>query len=240
MTIKNLKYDDYCDKCTQSILCTPITLNGIEIDMVGSIVNHQQFVKRGDFIFHQGDKFRSIIAITQGAVKLSVKSNQTQEQVLGFRLIGEIVGLNGIHTGNYLTDAQAIENSFLCEIPYEMLDRFAYLMPKIQHELRRLLSHELIFHQYQSISLGKKTAEKRLASFLLNISHRYSQRGFFSADHYILPMPRHDIANFLGLTKETVSRTFHQFREKGVLLTQKKHVHITNFKLLKTIAGEED
>jgi len=226
-----------CDKCTFSILCNPLVVNGTEINMVGPTTNRKQFVKRGDFVFHQGDKLRSIIAIAQGSVKLLVKNGQTQEQVLGFRLVGEILGLAGMHGGNYLMDAQALENSLLCEIPFDMLDKFAYLVPQIQHKLRQLLSDELVCNLNQSISLGKKTAEERLAAFLLNISHRYSERGYYSADNYILPMARHDIANFLGLTKETISRLFHKFQDKGIILAHRKQIQITNLNRLKTMAG---
>jgi CRP/FNR family transcriptional regulator len=214
-----------------------LEVNGTEINMVRPMVNRQQSVKRGDFIFRQGDKFRSIIAVTQGAVKLLVKYDNNQEQVLGFRLIGEVVGLGGMHRGHYLMDAQALENSLLCEIPFERFEKFAHLVPQIQRELRRLLSDELVRNQYQSVSLGKKTAEARLASFLWNISDRYHQQGCYSIDNYILPMARHDIANFLGLTKETISRLFQKFQEKGILLTQRKRVRITNIEMLKAMAG---
>ena len=226
-----------CEKCTMSILCNPLVVSGTEIDMVRPMVNRHQFVKRGDFVFRKGDNFRSIIAVAKGAVKLLVKYEKDQEQVLGFRLIGEIVGLGGMHKGHYLMDAQALENSLLCEIPFDLFEKFAHLVPQIQRELRRLLSDELVRNQYQSVSLGKKTAEARLASFLWNISYRYSQQGCYSVDNYILPMARHDIANFLGLTKETISRIFQKFQEKGVLLTQRKQVRITNLDLLKAMAG---
>ena len=226
-----------CDKCTMSILCNPLMVNGTEIDMVRPMVNRHQSVKRGDFIFRKGDKFRSIIAVTQGAVKLLAKYGENEEQVLGFRLIGEMVGLGGMHSGYYLMDAQALENSLLCEIPIDKFDKFTHIVPKIQRELRQLLSDELVRNQYQSVSLGKKTAEARLASFLWNISYRYNQQGCYSVDNYILPMARHDIANFLGLTKETVSRLFQKFQEKGILLTQRKRVQITNLETLKMMAG---
>jgi CRP/FNR family transcriptional regulator len=225
-----------CDKCALSALCRPLSVSGTEVDMVSPIVIHHQFVNRGDFLFHKGEPFRSVIAVVQGSVKLSVKSAQIQEQILGFRLIGETVGLSGMHSGNYLTDAVTLENCHICEIPYDTLDKYANLVPQLQREIRHLLSDELACRQQHSVSLGKKTAEERLASFLLNLSHRYSQRGY-SANSFVLAMTRSDIANYLGLTKETVSRLFNKFHEKGLLFTQRKYIQITDSGLLKTVAG---
>ena len=224
-----------CDKCALSLLCNPLVIGDTEVDVLSPIINRCQFVKRGDFLYRKGDKFHSNIAIAQGSVKLSI-SNQAQEQIMGFRLIGEIVGMSGMHNGKYLTDAQLLENSHICEIPFEMLDNLANNVPQLQRKFRQLLSQLLVCGQYQSVSLGKKTADERLASFLLNLSYRFNQRGY-SANSYILAMTRNDIANYLGLTKETISRLFKKFHEKGLLLIQKKHVQIANIDLLKTVAG---
>jgi len=206
------------------------------MDIVGALVNRHKFVKRGDFLYHEGDKFRSIIAVIQGSVKLSIKSGHAEEQILGFQFVGETVGLSGMHSGHYLTNAQTLENSHICEMPFDLLDKYANLMPQLQREIGRLLSQELACSQYHSRSLGKKTAEERLASFLLNLSSRYSQRGY-SPNRFILAMTRNDIANYLGLTKETISRLFNKFQEQNLLLTQKKRVIINNISLLNTVAG---
>jgi CRP/FNR family transcriptional regulator, anaerobic regulatory protein len=209
----------------------------MKMDMIGALVNRHKFVKRGDFLYHKGDKFSSIIAVIQGSVKLSIKSgHDDQEQILGFQIVGETVGLSGMHSRHYLTNAQTLENSHICEIPFDLLDEYANIMPQLQREIGHLLSEELACSQYHSRSLGKKTAEERLASFLLNLSYRYSQRGY-SPNRFILAMTRNDIANYLGLTKETISRLFNKFQEQNLLFMQKKHVIINNINLLKTIAG---
>jgi CRP/FNR family transcriptional regulator len=209
------------------------------VDMISPIVKRHLFVRRGEFLYRKNDKFRSLIAIVQGTVKMSVRYDQDQEQILGFRIIGDVVGLSGLAGGHYLSDAQILENSHICEIPFETLEQFALSVPKIQHQIMQLLSKELVSCQYQSISLGKKNAEQRLASFLLNLSHRYNRQGY-SADYFILAMTRNDIANYLGLTKETVSRLFNKFKEKCILFTQKKHIQITNTDILRKISNNQD
>jgi CRP/FNR family transcriptional regulator len=228
-----------CERCALVALCSPISMGETKIDMVGSVMHYRQYVKRGDFLYRKGDKFSSIIAIVQGSAKLSVNYHQDYEQILGFCLIGETVGLSGMRDKVHLTDAQVLEETRVCEIPFEILEQFASSVPQIQREITKLLSDELVHIQQQNISLGKKLAEERLASFLLDISKRYRERGY-SPENYVLGMSRNDIANFLGLTKETVSRLLNRFQKEGILLIRGKHVQIACASKLNTIAGNSD
>ncbi len=207
-----------------------------EADIVGPIVERRKHVKQGNFLYRAGDKFRSVIAVVQGSAKFFLNCGEDREQVLGFCFPGETAGLGGMCGGTYLNDAQALENTLICEIPFDTLDQFALSVPKIQRELMRLLSWELVRGQDDILLLGKKRAEERFASFLLNVSRRYSRQQDYPGDHYTLTMSRIDIANFLGLTKETVSRLFHRFQKKNLLSVRSKHIQITNTELLKEIA----
>jgi len=225
-----------CEQCSLSALCSPVTMGETKVDMLGSVMRYRQYVKRGDFLYRKGDKFSSIIAIVKGSAKLSVTYHKNHEQILGFRLIGETVGLSGMRDRVHLTDAQILEETRICEIPFEALEQFAHSVPQIQLEMTRLLSEELVHVQQQAISLGKKLAEERLASFLLDISRRYQERGY-SPKNYVLGMTRNDIANYLGLTKETVSRLLNRFQKDGILLIKTKRIQIVNASLLNAIAG---
>jgi len=228
-----------CEKCALSPLCNPVTMGETKVNLVGSVMRYRQYVKRGDFLYRKGDEFSSIIAIVQGSAKLSVEYQEGHEQILGFSLIGETVGLSGMRDKVHLTDAQVLEETRICEIPFETLDQFALSVPKIQREITKLLSDELVHFQQQNISLGRKLAEEQLASFLLDISKRYQERGY-SPENYVLGMTRNDIANFLGLTKETVSRLLNRFQKDGILSIKGKHIQITNVSGLNTVAGNID
>jgi len=225
-----------CEQCTLLSLCSPVAMGGNKVDIVGSIMRYRQYVKRGDFLYRKGDKFSSIIAIVKGSAKLSVTYHKNYEQILGFRLIGETVGLSGMRDKVHLTDAQVLEETRICEIPFEALEQFANSVPQIQLEITKLLSDELVHIQEQAISLGKKLAEEQLASFLLDISKRYQEHGY-SPENYVLGMTRNDIANYLGLTKETVSRLLNRFQKDGILLIKTKRIQIVNASLLNAIAG---
>lgn len=228
-----------CEQCALVALCSPVIMGETEVNMVGSVMRYRQYVKRGDFLYKKGDKFSSIIAIVQGSAKLSVNYRQDYEQILGFSLIGETVGLSGMRDKVHLTDAQTLEETRICEIPFDTLEQFASSVPQIQREITKLLCDELVHIQQQNISIGKKLAEEQLASFLLDISNRYRERGY-SAENYILGMTRNDIANFLGLTKETVSRLLNRFQKEGILLIKGKHIQIFHVAGLNAIAGNSD
>jgi CRP/FNR family transcriptional regulator len=189
-------------------------------------------VHRGDTLFHAGALFESIYAVRSGFFKSSVVLEDGRDQVTGFHMAGEIVGLDGIGGGSHTADVTALEESEVCIIPYARLDE-----PRMQHQLHKVMSRELVRDQGVMLLLGTMRAEERVATFLINLSQRFVARGF-SANEFHLRMTREEIGSYLGLSLETVSRTFSHFQERGLVAVQQKHIRILDVKGLKAAVSQ--
>ena len=171
-----------------------------------------------------------------GALKTYTLASTGEEQITGFHLASELVGLAGYDNGNYPLTAKALETTTVCEIPLQQLESLADDLPDLRKQLMRTMGTEIRHDQNMMLLLSKKNAEERVASFLLDISLRYSRRGF-SATHFRLPMSRVDISNYLGLAVETISRVFTRFQKNGLIETQGKEVILLDSDMLYELAG---
>lgn len=173
-----------------------------------------QRIKRGRPLYLEGDPFRFVHAVRTGTFKSTFISPGGHEQITGFQIAGEVLGLDGLGYGRHVTTAVALEDSDVLAIPYAA---FAPGGPHQLHEiLPRLLGRELVRRQKLAVLLSCMSAEQRLASFLLNLSRRMQARGY-SPSEFHLRMTRGDIGCYLGLNLETVSRTFSAFQQRGLL-----------------------
>jgi CRP/FNR family transcriptional regulator, anaerobic regulatory protein len=218
----------HCSTCNLREVCLPCGLNGAEVAELGDLVYTRKRVKRGDVLFHAGSEFDSIFAIRSGFFKSSVVLEDGRDQVTGFHMAGEIVGLDGIGGGQHTVDIVALEDSEVCVIPYARLE-----MPELQRQLHRVMSRELVRDQGIMTLLGTMRAEERLAAFLLNLSQRFLARGFSSREFH-LRMTREEIGSYLGLSLESVSRAFSRFQADGHLAVQQKHIRILDAQGLRT------
>jgi CRP/FNR family transcriptional regulator len=190
----------------------------------------------GDHLFREGERFRSLYVVKSGSVKSSTRDADGDTQVLGFHLPGEITGLDGIEKNAHTCSAQVLETSLICEIPYGRLKELSATIPSLQHQMYRLLSREIAYENELLLLLATRNADERLAAFLVNMSGRLRQRGLCATD-FCLSMSRHDIANYLGLSAETVSRGFTRFQNESLLKVDRKHVQLLNVTALEVLGA---
>jgi CRP/FNR family transcriptional regulator len=234
---KSLKLDEIkisCGNCSLTELCLPHGMSDTEIEELDKIVKRLPPLQSGQHLYRAGDKGRSLFAVRSGAAKSYCITESGDEQVLGFTLPGELVGLDGLSDGYYTSSSIVLETSSVCEMSYDGLEGLCQSLPGLNRQIMRVASREITADQQMLMQLGKRTAEERLASFLLSLSSRFRQRGL-SATEFNLPMSRQDIGNYLGLAIETVSRLFAHFQEQGVLRVNRKQITILELDRLKAM-----
>lgn len=225
-----------CGDCSLHQLCLPTGISNDDMDRLDRIIKRKRPIARGEYLFHSGDPFRALFAVRSGSVKTYTPTREGLEQVTGFHLPGELVGLDAINTGTHPCTAKALEMVSVCEIPFDTFEDLAGEIPGLQHQLLKIMSREIQQDQELLMLLGKKTAEERLASLLLSIACRHKRRGF-SATEFNLSMSRNDIGNYLGLAVETVSRLFTRMQEERLLTVQRKHVILHDIAGIERLAG---
>lgn len=228
-----------CSNCNLRELCLPVGLSLGEVDKLEELVATRKRIKRGDSLFRAGDHFESLYAVRLGFLKSTVVSADGREQVTGFHMAGEVLGLESVGSDNCGSDAIALEDSEVVEIPFAELDALACREPALQRELFRLLAGEIQRERSLMLLLGSMRAEERLAAFLLNLSKRLAARGW-SATHFILRMTREEIGSLLGLKLETVSRILSRFQAEGLISVRNRDVSILELCALKAVIGRAD
>lgn len=216
-----------CQDCSISQLCIPVSLNSEEMGKLDDIIERKKPLHKGDFLFEAGQPLRSIYAVRSGSFKSYTLTESGEEQITGLHLAGDIVGFDGISTMNHKSYAQAMETAMVCEIPFTTLDDLSGNLPKLRHQVMRMMSNEINYDQEMLLMLNKKTAEERLAAFLANLSTRFGERGF-SKKEFRLTMTRGEIGNYLGLTVETISRLLSRFQKAEIIKVEGKFITILN------------
>jgi CRP/FNR family transcriptional regulator len=219
------KHATGCSSCNLREACLPSGLCAEDMRRVERIVYARRRVRRGEALFNAGDDFRAIYAVRSGFFKTSVLERDGREQVTGFSMGGELLGMDGIGAGRYHGTATALEDSEVCVMPFSLVEELAREVPALQRLLHQVLAREIVRDHGVMMLLGSMRAEERLAAFLLNLSKRFTRRGYSPSDFH-LRMTREEIGSFLGLKLETVSRLFSKFQEDGLLEVQQKHVRI--------------
>lgn len=237
---ENLKSDKSnftvsCQHCGLSAICIPTSLTDEELDIVDSEIKRAKPLHKNNTVFDAGDKFHSLYAVRSGAFKAYSIDESGEEHVVGFYLPGELIGLDAIDTAKHPTAAKALETSTVCELPYDQMEVLSSQIHNLQSHMYRLLSKEIREDQELQLLLSKKTAEERIGTFLLNLSNRHKRR-HLSATLFRLPMARTDIANYLGLAVETVSRVLTRLQAQEVLKVDGKNLEILDHHQLCVIA----
>ena len=212
-----------CSNCNLQELCLPYGLNETEMSKLDELVSTRRKIKRGDHLYRAGEAFESIYAIRAGFFKTDVLLEDGRDQVTGFQMAGELLGLDGISTEHHSCNAVALEDSEVCHIPFSRLENLSREIQALQHHFHKVMSREIVRDHGVMMLLGSMRAEERLAAFLLNMSQRFNARGF-SSQEFNLRMTREEIGSYLGLKLETVSRAFSRFQEDGLISVQQKHV----------------
>jgi CRP/FNR family transcriptional regulator, anaerobic regulatory protein len=218
-----------CETCNLREVCLPRGIADRDSGLFDAMVYTRKRVKRGETLFRAGGAFDSLYAVRSGFFKSSVVLEDGRDQVTGFHMAGELLGMDGIGTDSHQADVTALEDSEVCVIPYARLSE-----PDLQRQLQRVMSREIVRDQGVMMLLGTMRAEERLAAFLLNLSQRFVARGFSSCEFH-LRMTRDEIGSYLGLSLETVSRLFSRFQDEGHITVQQRHICIRNLAGLKAV-----
>ena len=216
-----------CANCHLKDLCIPNGLAGAEVQRLDTLMFARRGLKEGQPLYHEGDTFQFLYAVRSGTFKSVMSSKDGREQVTAFHMTGEIMGLDGLANGKHASGSMALEDSEVCSIPYSQLAALAATNGELQQVVTRLMSREIVREHSLMMLLGSMSAEERLGAFLLNISQRMEARGYSSSEFH-LRMSRAEIGSYLGMTLETVSRTFSSFQQQRLLVVDKKHVRIVD------------
>jgi CRP/FNR family transcriptional regulator len=214
-----------CSSCNLRELCLPCGLTGLDMDRVEELIYTRKRMERGENLYRAGDTFNSLYAVRSGFFKTVQTLEDGRDQVTGFHMAGEIMGMDGIGPEEHGNSAVALEDSEVCVIPYSRLESLGRDMHLLHRQFHKVMSREIVQEQSVMLLLGTMRAEERLAAFLLNLSQRFTARGY-SASEFNLRMTREEIGSYLGLKLETVSRAFSKFQEDGVISVHQKHICI--------------
>ncbi|MEK7737134.1 MAG: fumarate/nitrate reduction transcriptional regulator Fnr [Pseudomonadota bacterium] len=236
LTLNTLKAA--CSQCNLRELCLPYGLSEQEIEQLDSAVGARRRIKRQQHLYRAGETFEAIYAIRSGFFKTDVLLEDGRNQVTGFQMAGEILGMDGISGESHSCNSVALEDSEVCVIPFSQLELLTREIKTLQHHFHKVMSREIVRDHGVMMLLGTMRAEERLAAFLLNLSQRFTARGY-SATEFHLRMTRDEIGSYLGLKLETVSRAFSHFQEAGLISVQQKHIVILDQAGLKKLLSHQ-
>jgi CRP/FNR family transcriptional regulator len=225
-----------CSNCNLRELCMPIGLDVVDMQKLDEVVATRRHVKQGELLFRDGEEFKSLFAIRTGFFKTSVATPDGLEQVTGFQMAGEIIGLDGIVTDQHSCNAIALEDADVCVMPFSNVEQLSRDFPVLQRHVHKVMSREIVRENSMMMMIGNMRSEERLAVFLLNLVQRLHARGFSQAE-IILRMSREDIASYLGMKLETVSRAFSRLSDEGIIEVKQRYVGILNPQALKKIVN---
>lgn len=226
-----------CSSCNLREICFPHGMGEEELKDLDIVVDKPKPLHKNDYLYRDGDRTIALYAVRSGCVKTMMESANGEEQIVGFHFPGELLGVDGFVNDTHTCNAQALETSSVCEFPLDQLEALCHKLPGMQKQMRRIMGKEVNNDHKLLLLLGKMTAEERLASFLLSMSCRMGER-HWKEDKFNLSMPRQDIANYLGMAVETVSRLFAAFQNEKIIEVDRRSVTILEMQRLKQIVGE--
>jgi CRP/FNR family transcriptional regulator len=226
-----------CSGCNLRELCLPVGMSPDQLERLDSLVGTRRQVGRGDALFRIGEPFGALFAVRTGFFKTCVTSEEGRDQVTGFQMAGELLGLDGIGSDRHTCDAVALEDSQVCVIPFNMLEDLSREFSDLQRQFHRIMSREIVREHGVMLLLGSMRAEERLAAFLLNLTKRLQARGY-SANSLVLRMTREEIGSYLGLKLETVSRTFSKFQDDDILEVKQRQIRGTEDIQIKVVLAD--
>jgi CRP/FNR family transcriptional regulator, anaerobic regulatory protein len=229
-----------CSNCNLRELCLPCCgLSRAEMDVANELVFNRSRVRRGESLYRAGDRFTALYAVRNGFFKSTILlEDGRRDQVIGFSMTGEILGMDGIGSERHSCNTIALEDSDVCAIPFAGLQKLARAIPGLQRQFQRMMSREIVREQGVMLLLGSMKADERLAIFLLNLSRRFALHGY-SPSKFDMRMTREEIGSYLGLTLETVSRTLSRFQDDGLISVQQKFVRILDNAGLDRMTGRQ-
>jgi CRP/FNR family transcriptional regulator len=228
-----------CSNCNLRELCLPVGLSSDEVERLDQVVASRRKIKKGEALYHSGEAFTSLYAIRTGFFKTCLTTDDGREQITGFQMAGEIMGLDGISTERHNCDALALEDAEVCVMPFGMVEELSREITGLQRHVHKIMSREIVRENSIMMLLGNMRAEERLAAFLLNLLQRQQARGFSSTE-MVLRMSREEIGVYLGLKLETVSRTFSKFVEDGLIEVKQRHIKVIHLEGLNALMKQPE
>lgn len=225
-----------CESCGLYGMCQVAGLEAPVPDLIDEIVGRREPVTSGEILIEPGREFREIYAVKSGSFKTYATLANGQQQILDFYFPGELMGLEGLDEQHYPHSIEAMEASSVCRLDFSKIDILGQRTGEFQQQLIGALSRRARLDQWVPMLMGAQNAEQRTATFLLSLSERFANHGLPSM-HFKLPMSRHDIANYLGLAVETVSRMMQRFQSLELLEVHGRHVELRNVPELHKLAG---
>jgi len=226
-----------CSTCHLKEMCLPCGMKSTDATALDELFYNHRTIKRGASLYRAGTPFQSIYAVRSGFFKSYAVTEDGRQQVTGFQMAGEIVGLDGIETDSHNVNVVALEDSVVCVIPFTQLEDLASRVPSLQRQFHRVMSREIVRDQSVMMLLGSMHAEERVTAFLLNLSQRFAARGYAAAE-FCLRMTREEIGSYLGLKLETVSRVFSKLQQSGLIGIDKKCVRLLDMNGLKGVLAQ--
>ncbi len=228
-----------CLNCGFDSWRLPADLSSHESKNLNDFIEHRRPIRRSQYLYRAGAPLESLYAVNSGFLRTSVSDSHGREQIIGFSMTGELVGLDAIGAGSYLCDSIALEDSSVCGIHFSDFEKLGLIIPALQQHLHRAMSTEITRDHGIMLLLGAMSAEERVIIFLLNISKRFSTRGF-SGTYFRLPMTRRDIGSYLGLKLETVSRVFSHLNNIHLISINHKSIEIKSIPKLQQRIGSHE
>ena len=225
-----------CSACSMHQLCLPMGLGESEINRLDEIIGRRRKIPKDGLLYRIDDTFTNLNAIRLGHFKTFQLTPNGEQQITGFQMAGELLGMDAISTDRHHCDAVALEDSEVCEIPFARLEELFGSIPTLLHHFHRMMSQEITREQNVMLLLGNMRAEQRFAAFLVNLSSRYAARGY-SSTNFQLRMSREEIGNYLGLTIESISRLLSRFKKQSLLRVSNREIEILEPVSLKAIAA---
>lgn len=225
-----------CAECSLQRLCLPAGVDGQDLGRLESVVQRRRPLTPGETLFRTGDPLGAVYVVSEGAFKTVGINEAGDEHVLGFHLPGELFGLDAIGSGRHRCDAVALNDARVCELPFADLATAASDLPSLQQQLLRVIGQSTDRDHDHVDVLSRRQASERIALFLHGLGERYRRIGR-PADNFRLPMSRDEIARYLGLALETVSRSFSRLHEDGVIEVQGRSVRVLDAARLHAVAS---
>jgi len=226
-----------CSQCSLVELCLPKGLTAEELKVFEQAVSRKKPIEKSEYLYRAGEEMTSLYTVKTDAFKANIDSLDGQENIVGFFLPGELMGLDGIASGQYQCDMIALGDAYVCQLSYRDFERVSEKFPVLRQEILSVSSNNMTTAQKMLMYIGKRPVEERLAMFLISISQRFKARGL-SESRFQLPMSRHDIANYLGMAPETISRQFKKLQDQDLVSIRNRDLTIKNAAALRgTIAS---
>jgi len=225
-----------CDSCSLNSICLPNGLTENELDQLELLIDKTVKIKKKESLYLSTEQSKGIYAIKSGAIKTSIANAEGLEQVLEFHLPGDMLGFDAFNNGIHTCNAIALEDTLLCKISTEAFDDMYERIPILRREMIHQVGKEIAHNQSLLLSLGQQQTDERLATFLLYMSTHFQSRGF-SGKEFVIPMPRQDLSNYLGMAVETLSRIISRLTDNGIVEIDRRLVTIINMEKLEELAN---